>query len=43
MAKFGVGVMEALVVARPTDLVTRLNYLGSAASRVDSFWVPITA
>ena len=41
MAKFRVGVMDPLVVARSTaDLFTRFNYLAAASGRVDSFWVP---
>ena len=40
MAKFRVGVMDPVVVARPTtDLLTRFNYLAAASGRVDSFWV----
>src|ERR1700757_1718398 len=39
--KFGVGIMDPVVVARPTASVfTRANYLSAVGSRVDSFWVP---
>jgi phthiodiolone/phenolphthiodiolone dimycocerosates ketoreductase len=41
MARFGVGVTDPLIAARPTaDMLTRVSYLGAVASRVDSFWVP---
>jgi hypothetical protein len=40
MNGFRVGVMDAAVAARPiVDGLTRANYLATAASRVDSFWV----
>ncbi|KUI27681.1 photosystem I reaction center subunit VIII [Mycobacterium sp. IS-1742] len=36
-----VGLSDLIVAGRPrAETVTRLNYLGAAASRVDSFWVP---
>jgi phthiodiolone/phenolphthiodiolone dimycocerosates ketoreductase len=41
MPKFGVGVADPLVVARPTaSTFTRANYLSAVTSLVDSFWVP---
>jgi phthiodiolone/phenolphthiodiolone dimycocerosates ketoreductase len=41
MAGFRVGVMDPIVAARPTpDTLTRVQYLGAVANRVDSFWVP---
>jgi phthiodiolone/phenolphthiodiolone dimycocerosates ketoreductase len=41
MNGFRVGVMDAAVAARPiVDGLTRANYLATAVSRVDSFWVP---
>ena len=41
MTGFRVGVMDPIVAARPTaDALTRAQYLGAVANRVDSFWVP---
>ena len=41
MAGFRVGVADAIIAAQPAaDIVTRANYLGAVANRVDSFWVP---
>ena len=41
MTGFRVGVADPTVVARPAaEAFTRANYLGAAANRVDSFWVP---
>ena len=41
MTGFRVGLMDPLVVARPTaESMTRFNYLSAAATRIDSFWVP---
>jgi phthiodiolone/phenolphthiodiolone dimycocerosates ketoreductase len=41
MTGFRVGVMDPIVAARPTaDTLTRAQYLGAVANRVDSFWVP---
>lgn len=41
MSRSSVGVMDPLIVARPTaESMTRVNYLSAAASRVDSLWVP---
>jgi phthiodiolone/phenolphthiodiolone dimycocerosates ketoreductase len=41
MTGFRVGVMDPIVAARPTaDTLTRAEYLGAVANRVDSFWVP---
>ncbi len=40
MTGFRVGVVDPIVAARPTaDTLTRANYLGAVANRVDSFWV----
>ena len=36
-----VGLMDPVMVARPrVDAVSRANYLGAVANRVDSYWVP---
>lgn len=41
MTRFGVGVMDAAIAARPAaDLLTRAGYLASLAGRVDSYWMP---
>ena len=41
MAGFRVGVQDPLLMARPTaSSLTRANYWGAVANRVDSFWVP---
>lgn len=41
MAGFRVGVQDPLLMARPSaSSLTRANYLGAVANRVDSFWVP---
>jgi len=41
MTGIRVGVMDPIVAARPTpDTLTRAQYLGAVANRVDSFWVP---
>ena len=41
MARLRVGLMDPVMAARPTvDTVTRANYLGAVANRVDSYWVP---
>ncbi|OBJ72507.1 LLM class flavin-dependent oxidoreductase [Mycobacterium sp. 1274756.6] len=41
MAGMRVGVMDMIVAGRPSaDTFTRASYLGAAAGRVDSFWVP---
>lgn len=40
MTGFRVGVEDPILVARPTaDALTRAQYLGAVANRVDSFWV----
>lgn len=41
MTGMRVGIMDGIIAARPSvDSLTRANYLGAVASRVDSFWVP---
>jgi len=41
MSKFGVGISDPLVVARPAaSAFTRANYLSAVANRADSFWAP---
>lgn len=41
MSGIRVGVADPILAARPTvDALTRANYLGAIANRVDSFWVP---
>jgi phthiodiolone/phenolphthiodiolone dimycocerosates ketoreductase len=40
MTGFRVGVEDPILVSRPTaDALTRAQYLGAVANRVDSFWV----
>ena len=39
--RFRVGLMDPVMAARPTaDAVSRANYLGAVANRLDSYWVP---
>ena len=41
MSGLRVGVMDSALAARPAvDSLTRANYMGAVANRVDSFWVP---
>jgi phthiodiolone/phenolphthiodiolone dimycocerosates ketoreductase len=41
MTGLRVGLMDPILAARPAaDTLTRANYLGAVANRVDSFWVP---
>lgn len=41
MTGFRVGVMDPIIASRPAaDTLTRAQYLGAVANRVDSFWVP---
>ena len=41
MTGFRVGVADPILAARPAaEALTRANYLGALANRVDSFWVP---
>lgn len=41
MTGFRVGVGDAILAGRPAaETITRANYLGAVANRVDSFWVP---
>src|SRR6202046_2487062 len=41
MARFGVGIMDLNLVARPPpESLTRATYLNAFANRVDSLWVP---
>jgi phthiodiolone/phenolphthiodiolone dimycocerosates ketoreductase len=41
MPKFGVGISDILIAARPTaEAFSRMSYLSAVGSRVDSYWVP---
>ena len=41
MTGIRVGIADPILAARPSaESFTRANYLGAAANRVDSFWVP---